>query len=153
MSDILNIYIPRCHLHGIKLSARICSHGVHKCRSLFLRADQILIESDSSRQTVILNIFVQSMHSLHLLRSIDHRCKTDTALTDRLIELCICRACHNIRAGRQSRESICDGLLHQMECFSVNIHRRRIIIGMQHFGLQTVFVCHFLMISRLSFSP
>ena len=83
------------------------------------------------------------MHSLHLLRSIDHRCKTDTALTDRLIELCICRACHNIRAGRQSRESICDGLLHQMECFSVNIHRRRIIIGMQHFGLQTVFVCHF----------
>ena len=30
-----------------------------------------------------------------------------------------------------------------MECFSVNIHRRRIIIGMQHFGLQTVFTCYF----------
>ena len=30
-----------------------------------------------------------------------------------------------------------------MECFPVNIHRRRIIIGMQHFGLQTVFICYF----------
>ena len=25
----------------------------------------------------------------------------------------------------------------------MNIHRRRIIVGMQHFGLQTVFTCYF----------
>ena len=83
------------------------------------------------------------MHSLHLLRSIDHRCEADAVLADGLVKLCIGRARHHIRTGGQSRESICDGLLHQMECFSVNIHRRRIIIGMQHFGLQTVFICYF----------
>ena len=82
------------------------------------------------------------MHSLHLFRSVDYRCKTDTVPADRLVKLCIGRTRHHIRTGGQSRESIRDGLLHQMECFSVNIHRRRIIVGMQHFSLKSVLISH-----------
>ena len=78
------------------------------------------------------------MHTLHLLRSVNHGCETYAARADRLIELRVGRSGHDIRTYRKSREGLRDDPFDELEGFSVDIHRLGIVVGMYDLCLKTV---------------
>ncbi len=96
------------------------------CFSLRLK-DQVLIEINTSAQAAVFDVFVQSMHSGHLLRSIDDWCEADNIVGDLLIEAGIGGTCHDIRAHRQACECLLDPVCEIMcvillQCMEDRLH-------------------------------
>ena len=105
---------------------------------LLLCADEILVEIDRTGQAAVLDVFVDAVHPLHLLRAVDHRRKAHAAVADLLIEVRICRAGHDIGTDGQPRERLPDDALHLTKRLAVNVHRFRVIVRVHDLHLQTM---------------
>ena len=83
------------------------------------------------------------MHALHLFRAVDNRGEAYDIVADFLIISGVCRSGHDIGASRTARERLCNDVLYQSKCFSVNICGPGIIRSRQNLHLQIVFLCFF----------
>lgn len=118
-----------------------------------IRLYQILIKIHAARQAVCLDILIQSVHALHLLRAVDNRGEAYDIVADFLIISGVCRSGHDIGASRTARERLCNDVLYQSKCLSVNICGPGIIRSRQNLHLQIVFLCFFRITERLSSMP
>ena len=64
--------------------------------TLFLRLYQVFVKAYGSGEAVVLDVFIETMHSFHLLRAEYYRSEPDTVFANRLIELCIRSTGHYI---------------------------------------------------------
>ena len=105
--------------------------------AIFLRADEIFVKAHGTGQAVVFNVFIQTVHALHLLGTIDHRRKADAAFAHRLIKLRVGSTGHDVGADRKSGEGLVYDGLNLAERSSVYIDCRGVVVRVDDLGLKS----------------